>query len=84
MAQAAFIHAKIQNFPDAIRLLGMAASLEPRNAGHLYNMAIIADQAGSSDEAIKYYEKALETDALYGSSKSIPRDAVYERLAQLR
>jgi Tfp pilus assembly protein PilF len=58
--------------------------MEPQNAGHVFNMAVIADRAGDKKQAITYYEEALEIDTLYGSGRSIPRDAVFERLAELR
>ena len=58
--------------------------MEPQNATHLFNMAVIADRAGERDQAIQYYEEALETDTLYSAGKSIPRESVFQRLADLR
>ncbi|MBX2835084.1 MAG: tetratricopeptide repeat protein [Micavibrio sp.] len=84
VAQMAFINAKMQNYDDAIRYLGVAASIEPQNANHMYNMAVIADQAGAKKQAINYYEQALEVDTLYGSGQTIPREKVFERLARIR
>lgn len=84
IAQIAVVQAKMARFEDAIRYLGMAASMEPENANHIFNMAVIADRAGSKKEAIKYYEQALEVDTLYGAGKTIPRESVFQRLAQLR
>ena len=84
VAQLAVVEAQLANYPEAIRYLGMAASMEPENANHIYNMAIIADRAGDRKAAIGYYEEALEIDTLYGHGKSIPRETVFERLAQLR
>lgn len=84
IAQVAVVQAKLAQFDEALRYLGMAASMEPENASHIYNMAIIADRAGSKKEAVDYYEMALETDTLYGAGRTIPREAVFERLAQLR
>ncbi len=84
LAQVAVAESKLGNFDDALRYLGMAVSIEPQNAGHMFNMAVTADRAGHKAEAIKYYEKALEIDAVNGGAETIPRDAVYERLAKLR
>ena len=84
IAQMAYISAKLGEAQQAIRYLGMAASMEPENANHIYNMAVIADMNGAKNEAIKYYEQALEIDTLYGSGKTIPRDQVFERLARIR
>lgn len=84
LSQIAIMEAQLGHYEDAIRYLGMAASMDPQNAGHLFNMAVIADRAGDTKGAIKYYEEALETDTLYGSNRSIPRESVYERLAELR
>ena len=47
-------------------------------------MAVIADRAGRTDEAIKYYEKALEVDTIHAGGRTIPRESVYERLARIR
>lgn len=84
VAQLAVVSAQLGHYADAIRYLGVAASMEPENANHVYNMAVIADRAGDKKSAIRYYEDALEIDTLYGSGRSIPRDTVFERLAQLR
>ena len=84
VAQLAVVHAAMENYKDAIRYLGVAASMEPHNASHIMNMAVIADRSGARKEAVKYYEQALEVDTLYGKGASIPRDTVFERLAQLR
>ncbi|GJL84513.1 MAG: hypothetical protein DHS20C02_02880 [Micavibrio sp.] len=83
-AQIAVTQAKLGNFEEAIHYLGIAASMEPDNAGHVYNMAVIADRAGSKKQAVKYYEQALEIDSIYGRGETIPRESVYERLANIR
>ena len=84
VAQLAVVEAQMGRYPEAIRYLGMAASMEPQNANHIYNMAVIADRAGDKKMAVRYYEEALEVDTLYGAGRTIPRDSVFERLAQLR
>lgn len=84
VAQMAVVSAQLGQYPEAIRYLGMAASMEPENAGHLYNMAVIADRAGDRTAAIQYYEEALEVDTLHGSGQTIPRESVFQRLAELR
>lgn len=83
-AQIAVVQAELGRYEDAIKYLGIAAGMEPRNAGHIFNMAVIADRAGSTDQAVRYYEEALEIDTIYGGGRTIPRDSVFERLAQLR
>lgn len=84
VAQMAITEARVGNFDSAMRYMGVAASMEPNNANHYYNMGIIADQAGATREAVKYYEMALETDTIHGGGRTIPRDQVYTRLAQIR
>ncbi|AGH98280.1 tetratricopeptide repeat protein [Micavibrio aeruginosavorus] len=84
MAQIGMTYAAMGQTQDAVRSLNMAASMDPRNASHLYNLAILFDRAGDSSNAMKYYEQALETDAVYGGGRSIPRDQVYDRLSTLR
>lgn len=83
-AQIGVTYADLGQTAEAMRYLGMAASLEPQNALHVFNMAIIADRSGDSKQAIKYYEKALELDAVYSSGRSISREVIYDRLATLR
>ena len=83
-AQLAISYAKTGDIPSALRYLGAAASIEPQNANHIYNMAIISDHAGRTKEAVQYYEQALEIDTIYGAGRTIPRDSVYERLAHIR
>lgn len=83
-AQIGLTTAKAGNVEEAIRFLGIAASIEPNNALHLYNMAIVSDQTGAHKDAVDLYQKAMELDAAYSGSRSIPRDQVYDRLAQLR
>lgn len=83
-AQLGLTSAQSGNTQEALQYLGVAASLEPQNALHYYNMAVVADRAGVSKEALTWYEKALEVDVTFGNSRSIPRDQVYDRLAHLR
>ncbi len=83
-AQIAIAYAKTGDAASALRYLGMAASMEPDNANHVFNMAVISDKAGDEKKAAYYYEKALELDTVHGAGRSIPRDMVYERLAQIR
>lgn len=84
VSQLAVVYAKVGDSASALRYMEVAASMEPQNANHIYNMAVIADRSGDTSNAVKYYEQALETDTIYGGGRSIPRDAVYERLAQIR
>ena len=84
VAQLGIAEAQAGNLDSAIRYIGVAASMEPNNASHYYNMAIMADQAGAKKDAVRYYEEALEIDSIYGGGRSIPREAVYTRLAKLR
>lgn len=84
VAQIAVVQAKLEQYDEALRYLGIAASMEPKNPSHLFNMAVIADTAGDKKEAIRLYEEALNIDTLYGKGGAIPREAVFERLAGLR
>ena len=83
-AQIGLTQAELGHYDDAVRYMQMAASLEPRNAQHLFNIAVIADRKGATGDAIKYYEQALEADAVYSGGKSLPRETIYDRLAKLR
>lgn len=84
LAQIGLVHADLQNYNDALRSLGMAHGINPQNAQHPFNMAIIAERMKKPELAITYYEKALETDAVYGSGKKLSRDIIYKRLHKLR
>jgi Flp pilus assembly protein TadD len=83
-AQLGMTYAEMGENQRAMQALGTAASLDPNNAQHVFNMAVVADRAGSKDMAVKYYEQALQTDAVYGGGKSIPRETIYDRLSKLR
>lgn len=84
VAQIAITEARIGNYDSAIRYMGVAASMEPENANHYFNLAVIADRAGVNEDAVRYYEKALEVDTIYGGNRTVPRDQIYTRLAQIR
>lgn len=84
VAQLAVTEANVGDFESALKHLGVAASMEPNNASHIFNMAVIADRVGQTSTAISFYEQALEVDTVYGSGRSVPRDAIYERLANIR
>ncbi len=83
-AQIGITNAGLGHYDDAMRYLGIASTLEPRNAQHLFNMAIAADRQGNKSMAIQLYERALETDVMYGASRSVPRESIYDRLSVLR
>ena len=83
-AQIGLTEADLRHYGEALRYLGMAASIEPRNAQHLFNMGIVADRKGDKAQAIKFYEQALEADAVYGGGRSVPREQIYDRLSALR
>lgn len=83
-AQLALTSARVGDISKAMRYMGVAIALEPENASHVYNLAVLADQEGASHQAIAFYKKALEVDAIYGDGSSIPRNLVYDRLSYLR
>ncbi len=83
-AQIGITNAGLGHYDDAMRYLGIASTLEPRNAQHLFNMAVAADRQGNKSMAIQLYERALETDVMYGASRSVPRENIYDRLSVLR
>ncbi len=84
-AQMALINAQENNYDDAIRYFEVAASMDPRNASHIYNMAIVTDKKGDASNAIKLYERALQLDASYGDvANTLPREQIYDRLVVLR
>lgn len=83
-AQLGLTSASMGNAEEALRYLGIAAGMEPQNASHFYNMAVVSDQAGAYKDAVDLYQKALEVDIAHGGGRSIPREKVYDRLANLR
>ncbi|MCB9988869.1 MAG: tetratricopeptide repeat protein [Rhodospirillales bacterium] len=83
-AQIGVTLADLQEYDEALRSLGVAASIEPQNAQHPFNMAIVAERMGDKKKAIALYEEALELDAVYGNSRSVPRETIYDRLHVLR
>mgnify|MGYP003393921746 CR=1 FL=1 len=83
-AQIGITEGQEGNYDSALRYLGIASGMQPQNALHLFNMAIIAEKKGDKAKAINYYEQALEVDAVYGGGASVPRDKIYSRLSRLR
>ncbi len=83
-AQIGMTQADLGHYDDALRYLEIASSLEPNNAVHVFNIAILHDRKGDKSGAISLYEEALKLDAVHGASRSIPRESVYDRLASLR
>lgn len=84
ISQIGLAHARLASFSEAQKFFGMAAAMEPSNPKHFFNLGIVADKQSNFDRAIEYYEKALEIDSVYGNSRSVPREQIFERLAQLR
>lgn len=84
IAQIGITQARLNNYQEALKFMGIAISMEPENARNYYTLAVIADQGGLHKDAVRYYEKALEVDTIYEGGRSLPRDAVYTRLAQIR
>lgn len=84
-AQMGLINADLENYDDAIRDMEIAASMDPGNPSHVYNMAIITDRGGNASRAIKLYEQALQMDAARGATVGgLPREEIYDRLVVLR
>ncbi len=83
-AQIGVTQADLGQHNEAVRYLSRAASLDPQNAQHLFNLAIVTDRQGHGAEAISYYEQALEVDTVYGGGQTLPRETIYDRLAKLR
>lgn len=84
MAQLGVAYADSGNFEDALKYLGMATKAEPNNPQHYFNLGVISERMKNRQRAIAYYEKALETDAVYGTGRGIDRDMIYDRLTRLR
>lgn len=84
MGQIAFVQAQIGRYEEALESFAVIASSDTKNPQHILNMAIVADQAGLKSEAIEYYQQALDLDTVYGGGRSIARDEIFDRLANLR
>lgn len=82
-AQLGIAYANMNDAQKARQYLRMAASMDPQNAQHQYNIAIVAERAGDRRAAVAAYEKALEIDAIYGGH-DISREVIYDRLSVLR
>ena len=83
-AQIGLTYASMNNNLDARRYLNIAMGLEPNNALHSYNAAIVFDREGNRAKAVEYYEQALRIDAVHGGGRSVNRDAIYDRLSKIR
>lgn len=85
-AQLGLAYAESGNPQDGLKQLNAAATLQPENPLHFFNMAVIYDRLKDRQNAIRYYEQALDTYSVNGepSSGSFSREQVYDRLAALR
>ena len=84
LAQIGTTYASMSNYGDAKRYMNMAIGVEPNNALHSYNLAVVYDREGQHKKAIEYYDQALRVDAVHGGGRSVNRDAIYDRLSKLR
>lgn len=85
-AQLGVAYTQSGNPQDGLRYLKLASDLEPKNALHYFNMAVISEHLGDTAGAIVNYEKTLDTSAVHGLGKdaSFSREQVYDRLSRLR
>jgi Flp pilus assembly protein TadD len=83
-AQIGIAQGEMGNYPEAVRYLNMAATLDPSNPQHPFNMAVLADRQGDKTNAIKFYEQALQANAIGGEHSSVSKEVIYDRLSTLR
>lgn len=83
-AQLGLAAAEAGDLEEGARNLQVAASLQPNNPQHYFNLGILYERAGKTKDAVLAYEKALEVDAIYGSGRAVSREVIYDRLARLR
>lgn len=82
-AQMGIAEAELHNYNSAEKFIGIATSIEPENAKHYFNLAVVFDRNRQYKKAIHLYERALEVDSIYQQGM-IKRDVVYDRLSRLR
>lgn len=82
-AQMGLAEAGMHNYESAERYVGVATSIEPDNAKHYYNLAVIYDRNRNYKKAIGHYERALEIDSMARESH-VQREVIYDRLSRLR
>lgn len=68
----------------AMGYLENAIAINPNNPLYLFNIAVSYDRAEQTNEAVYYYQKALEADAAYHNAEKLDRAAIYDRMASLR
>jgi hypothetical protein len=82
-AQMGLAEAGLNNYDSALRFIGIATSLEPGNAQHYFNLAVVYDHNREYKKAIAQYERSLEIDSM-SRQGTIKRDVIYDRLSRLR
>ena len=82
-AQMGLAEAGLNNYESALKYIGIATSLEPGNAQHYFNLAVVYDHNREYKKAIAQYERSLEVDSL-SRQGTIKRDVIYDRLSRLR
>ncbi|PZP52960.1 MAG: occlusion derived virus envelope protein 66, partial [Micavibrio aeruginosavorus] len=83
-AQLGLAYAQSGNPQDGLKQLNAAANLQPENPLHYFNMAVIYDRLKDRENAIKYYEQALDVYSVNGGAGNFSREQIYDRLATLR
>jgi tetratricopeptide (TPR) repeat protein len=58
-AQIALIYARLENFDGALEYFRRALVVTPDAPLYLYNMALVLDRLGKSEQAVAYYERTL-------------------------
>lgn len=81
-AQIGMIQMAQGNFEMAARSLDRAVSLDPENAKYVFNLAVLYDKWGQSQNALRYYRQCLEM-AARNPDGLIPLETVRSRMAFL-
>ena len=78
-AQKAVIYSKLDLTEKAIENMAIALKLEPDNNAYRYNLAVMLDDAGYDNDAVKLYQLLLE-ESLAGREVPASHSEIRERL----
>lgn len=81
-AQVGMIHLARGEYEPAARHLEKAVALEPKNAKYIFNLAVVYDKWGQSEQALRFYAQCLDLAARDQNSQ-IPVEIVRQRMAFL-
>ena len=83
-AQIGLLYARMGSTDDALRYLRTAASMSPQTVMYQYNLAVLLDRIGRSEQAVIAYERVLAGLLNSGVASNLSRSSIERRVRYLK